>query len=408
MSLTSVTELQTLIRAHIDKSKYRPEIETVAVACAAGRVLAQDITSPLNIPCADISAMDGYTLPAAAEAGSRWQVAGESAAGKPFADNVPEGGCVRIMTGAVVPTGGACVVLKENVTVEENSIVLNQAARAGDNIRYCGEEVAIGNTVLQAGRILRTADIMLLAALGVGEVPVYRKIKVAVLSTGDELHEPGTPVGRSDQVYDSNRHTLMARLNLLPVEVLDLGQAADDLEGVLHVLDEAAQQADVVITSGGVSVGDYDYVREAVLRLGAIHHYKVAVKPGKPFVFGKMLNTWYFGLPGNPVSGFVGFDLFIKEALWLLCGATDVPQPLRFSAVLTQPVKKSPGRTDIQRALLQQEADGSWSAAPSGAQDSHRVWGVSRANGYMILPCEAGDLPAGTLVTVQPFTEAFL
>ncbi|MDO5069391.1 MAG: molybdopterin molybdotransferase MoeA [Neisseria zoodegmatis] len=408
MSLTSVTELQTLIRAHIDKSKYRPEIETVAVARAAGRVLAQDITSPLNIPCADISAMDGYTLPAAAEAGSRWQVAGESAAGKPFAGNVPEGGCVRIMTGAVVPTGGACVVLKENVTVEENSIVLNQAARAGDNIRYFGEEVAIGNTVLQAGRILRTADIMLLAALGVGEVPVYRKIKVAVLSTGDELHEPGTPVGRPDQVYDSNRHTLMARLNLLPVEVLDLGQAADDLEGVLHVLDEAAQQADVVITSGGVSVGDYDYVREAVLRLGAIHHYKVAVKPGKPFVFGKMLNTWYFGLPGNPVSGFVGFDLFIKEALWLLCGATDVPQPLRFSAVLTQPVKKSPGRTDIQRAFLQQEADGSWSAAPSGAQDSHRVWGVSRANGYMILPCEAGDLPAGTTVTVQPFTEAFL
>lgn len=408
MSLTSVTELQTLIRAHIDKSKYRPEMETVAVARAAGRVLAQDITSPLNIPCADISAMDGYTLPAAAEAGSRWQVAGEAAAGKPFAGNVPEGGCVRIMTGAVVPTGGACVVLKENVTVEENGIVLNQAAREGDNIRYCGEEVAAGDTVLRAGRILRPADIMLLAALGVGDVPVYRKIKVAVLSTGDELHEPGTPVGTHDQVYDSNRHTLMARLSMLPVDIIDLGQAADDLEGVLHVLDEAARQADVVITSGGVSAGDYDYVREAVLRLGAIHHYKVAMKPGKPFVFGKMLNTWYFGLPGNPVSGFVGFDMFVKEALWLLCGATDVPQPLRFSAVLTRPVKKSPGRTDIQRALLQQEADGSWSAAPSGEQDSHRVWGVSRANGYMILPREAGDLPAGSTVTVQPFTEAFL
>ena len=163
-----------------------------------------------------------------------------------------------------------------------------------------------------------------------------------------------------------------------------------------------------MITSGGVSVGDYDYIREAVLRLGAIHHYKVAMKPGKPFVFGKMLNTWYFGLPGNPVSGFVGFDMFIKEALWLLCGATNVPQPLRFKAVLSQPVEKSPGRTDIQRALIKQDADGTWTAEPSGEQDSHRVWGVSRANAYMILPQESGGLPAGSTVTVQPFAEAFL
>ena len=408
MSLTSVTELQTLIRAHIGKSKYPPETETVAVAQAAGRILAQDTVSPLNIPYADISAMDGYALPAAAAAGSRWQIAGESAAGRPFSGGIPENGCIRIMTGAVVPAGCTCVVLKEHTVLEDNTIILERNAENGANIHYCGEEVAAGNIVLQAGRILRTVDIMLLAALGIGEVPVYRKIKVAVLSTGDELHEPGTPAGSPGQVYDSNRHTLMARLSMLPVEVIDLGQAADDLEGVLHILDEAARRADVVITSGGVSVGDYDYIREAVLRLGAIHHYKVAMKPGKPFVFGKMLNTWYFGLPGNPVSGFVGFDMFIKEALWLLCGATNVPQPLRFKAVLSQPVKKSPGRTDIQRALIKQDADGTWTAEPSGEQDSHRVWGVSRANAYMILPQESGGLPAGSTVTVQPFAEAFL
>ncbi len=408
MALTSVSELQTLIRDHIRKSRVLPAAETVAVAECAGRVLAEDIRSTLNIPGADISAMDGYALPRAAEAGSVWPLAGESAAGHPFAGTVPEQGCVRIMTGALVPAGGQTVVLKENVRLTDDGICLEQAASHGQNIRYCGEEVAVGDTVLSAGRILRPADVMLLAALGVGSVPVYRKIKVAVLSTGDELHEPGSTLSTPGGIYDSNRHTLMARLRALPVEVWDLGRAEDDLEGVMRTLSDAANRADVVITSGGVSVGDYDYMREAVLRLGAIHHYKVAVKPGKPFVFGQMLKTWYFGLPGNPVSGFVGFDLFLKAPLWQLCGADQPPLPLSFPATLSQAVKKSPGRTDIQRALLSQQADGSWLAEPAGAQDSHRVWGVSRANGYLLLPADCGDLPAGSSVLVQPFGEAFL
>ncbi len=408
MALTPVHELQTLIRNHIDKNRVLPDKETVAVSAAAGRVLAEDIRSALNIPAADISAMDGYALPQAAEAGSVWKIAGESAAGHPFTGSLPEQGCIRIMTGAVVPAACTTVVLKENVQAEADHITLTQAVAPNSNIRYCGEEVAAGTTVLQAGRILRHADVMLLAALGIGSVPVYRKIKVAVLSTGDELHEPGTTLEAPDQIYDSNRHTLMARLRSLPVEVLDLGQAADDLEGVLRTLDQAARTADVVITSGGVSVGDYDYMREAVLRLGAIHHYKVAIKPGKPFVFGQMMNTWYFGLPGNPVSGFVGFDLFLKAPLWALCGASEVPSPLSFPAILSEAVKKSPGRTDIQRAILNQQEDGNWLVAPAGEQDSHRVWGVSRANAYLVLPAECTDLPAGSRVMVQPFSEAFL
>ncbi|MCP2039785.1 molybdopterin molybdotransferase [Neisseria sp. HSC-16F19] len=408
MALTPVAELQALIDAHIGRRKRVPPVETVPVAEAAGRVLAEDMMSALNIPSADIAAMDGYALPAAAAAGSRWRIVGESAAGHPFAGAIPEGGCVRIMTGAVVPPGCGGVVLQENTRVEGEEVVLLQDMAEGSNIRRCGEEVAVGATVLSVGRILRTADVMLLATLGIGEVPVHAKIKVAVLSTGDELHEPGTPVEGVDQIYDSNRHTLMARLRTLPVEVVDLGQAADDLEGVMHTLDEAARMVDVVITSGGVSVGDYDYMREAVLRLGAIHHYKVAVKPGKPFVFGQMLQTWYFGLPGNPVSGFVGFDLFLKAPLWALCGATEVPQPLRFQATLATAVKKSPGRMDFQRALITQQDDGSWLAEPCGLQDSHRVWGVSRANAYLVLGEDCGDLPAGSAVTVQPFGEAFL
>ena len=408
MALTSVSELQTMIHEHITRTPRLSEVEHIPVAQSIGRVLAEDMVSALNIPATDISAMDGYALPSDAAAGSRWQIVGESAAGKPFTGSLPKDGCIRIMTGAVVPPGSTCVVLQENTETDSNTIILTQDVAVGANIRYGGEEVATGDTVLTAGRILRPADVMLLAAIGIGQVPVYRKIKVAVLSTGDELNEPGTPVTNHGQVYDSNRHTLMARLAAMPVEVLDLGQAADDLEGVLHTLDEASRLADVVITSGGVSVGDYDYMREAVDRLGAIHHYKVAIKPGKPFVFGQMLKTWYFGLPGNPVSGYVGFDLFLKAALWQLCGAQDIPQPFRLQAVLSQQVKKSPGRMDIQRAVLTQTADGTWEASPAGEQDSHRVWGVSRANGYIILPAEAGNLPAGTTVTVQPFTEAFL
>ena len=262
--------------------------------------------------------------------------------------------------------------------------------------------------MLTTGRILRASDVMLMAALGLDKVTVYRKIKVAILSTGNELNEPGTVISCPDQIYDSNRHALMARLQGLPVEIIDLGRAKDDLEGVMSTLVQAAKMADVVITSGGVSVGDYDFMREAVVRLGAILHYKVALKPGKPFVFGCMFKTWYFGLPGNPVSGFVGFDVFLKSALWLLCGAQNVPQPLQFQATLSEPVKKSSGRMDMQRAIICQQADGSWLAKPAGAQDSHRIWGVSRANAYLILASETGSLSAGATVTVQPFKDAFL
>ena len=408
MALISVTELQQLIADTLAAKRRLPERENVAVAQAIGRVLAQDIDAAINIPASDISAMDGYALPDAAAAGSRWRIVGESAAGRAFEGKIPADGCIRIMTGAVVPAACRSVVIQENTERNDNELTVTEATTAGSNIRRAGEEVAVGNTVLTAGRILRDADIMLLTALGVAEVPVFRKIKVAVLSTGDELREPGTPLTSLEQIYDSNRHTLMARLRKLPVEVIDLGCVQVDLEGVLHTLDQAAHMADVVISSGGVSVGDYDFMREAVIRLGAIHHYKVAIKPGKPFVFGRMFKTWYFGLPGNPVSGFVGFDVFLKAALWQLCGAVEIPEPLRFNAILAQPLKKSPGRTDFQRAIIQQQPDGTWLAEPAGAQDSHRVWGVSRANAYVILAPESGNLPAGASVTVQPFADACL
>ena len=408
MALTSVAELQALIHGKIAQQYRQPESENAALANAVGRVLAQDIASPVNIPPADISAMDGYALPRPAEAGSVWRIAGESVAGQAFKGEIAEDACIRIMTGAVVPQGCNTVTVQENVLLEDGRITLQENVKEGANIRFGGEEVAAGNTVLTAGRILRQADIMLLAALGYAQVPVYRKIKVAILSSGNELLDPGTPTDRTDRIYDSNRHMLASRLNGLPIEVIDFGQVPDDLEKVLQVLNEVIQVADVLITTGGVSVGDYDFMREAVARIGSIHHYKVALKPGKPFVFGQMLKTWCFGLPGNPVSCFVGFDIFLKSALWQLCGASDIPQPLRFTATLAAAVQKNHSRTDIQRGIIRQGEDGRWLAEPCGKQDSHRILQVSLANAYIVLPAESGSLPAGTKVVVQPFADAFL
>lgn len=409
MSLTSVADLQNLISTRITQHKRLPEIEIISIAQAAGRVLAQDMVSPLNIPSANISAMDGYALAHEAKRNTRLSIVGESSAGHPFSGSVTHGQCVRIMTGAVVPPDCITVVLQENTVLNENGeIIIQQDISAAQNIRYAGEEIKIGTLVLHQGRILRHADIMLLASLGFESVAVYRRLRVAILSTGDELTEVGTPLTKAGQIYDSNRQMLMSRLSDFPVEIIDLKKVEDNLEDVMRTLDAAANENDVVITSGGVSVGDYDYLRQAVERLGAIHHYKVAMKPGKPFVFGQMLRAWYFGLPGNPISGFVGFDMFVKSALWQLCGATHIPQPLRFQAMLTAPIKKAIGRMDIQRATITQQADGTWTAQPCGAQDSHRIFGASQANAYIILPQDVQILEVGETVVVQPFLQTFL
>ena len=376
MPPVSVAQLQETIRSHIAASPPPCRSETVRVPDAAGRVLAENIRAPLSIPAANVSAMDGYALAEAAAAGSRFEIVGESAAGRPFSGSLKSGGCIRIMTGAEVPPCCTTVVVQENVCLENNGIVLQKDAPDAANIRYAGEEMQAGQHVFAAGRVLRQADVMVLSALGFAEIPVHRKLRVAVLSTGDELAEAGeapTP-GR---IFDSNRPMLLSKLRALPVEAVDFGRLPDNLEATARALDEAAQTCDAVITSGGVS-------------------------------FGQMGRAWYFGLPGNPVSGFAGFDIFLRAALWQLAGAAEIPQPLRFQAALSAPVKKAPGRADMQRAVITRNADGTWSAAPAGRQDSHRILGVSRANAYLVLPAECGDLPAGSTVTVQPFTEAFL
>ena len=407
MPLTPIAELQSIIQSHIARRPLALASENIALAQAAGRVLAQDIVAPVSIPSSHVSAMDGYALAQATPAHSRLTIVGESAAGSPFTGSLKAGECIRIMTGATVPACCTTVIIQENVARDGDHIVLQQDAPAAANIRYAGEEIQAGQTLFAAGRILRHADIMVLAAQGIARVAVQRKLRVAILSTGNELAEAGSPIA-AHQIYDSNRPMLCSKLRDCPTDIVDLGKLPDNLDATVQKLHQAAEQSDVVMTSGGVSVGDYDYLRQAVAQVGTIHHYKVAMKPGKPFVFGQLGSAWYFGLPGNPVSGFVGFDVFIRAALWQIAGATPIPQPLRFQAALTRNVKKAAGRADIQRAIISQNSDGTWQATPTGKQDSHRILGVSRANAYMILPQECGDLAAGEMVTVQPLHEAFL
>ena len=394
--MKTLDELNNLIAASLTATA---RVETVPLDAACGRVLAKDVISPLELPVADVSAMDGYAF--ATASADPLTLIGESIAGRPFAGTVGAGECVRIMTGAVVPDGADTVEMQEHIERDGNCITRQRPVKAGANIRYRGEELRIGETVLRAGNILTAPDILLLASLGQAQVAVYERLTVALFSTGDELATPGEALRTAGQIYDSNRYLLKALLQNLPVEILDLGIIRDDETAITAALQQAAT-ADAIITSGGVSVGDYDYLKAAVEHLGTVASYKVKMKPGKPFVYGRIDRAAYFGLPGNPVSGFVGFSRIIRPALWQLAGANPVPMPLALTATLTALLRKAAGRRDFQRGLLSAGTDG-WQVQPQGGQDSHRVYGLARANCLIDLPEDSTDQPAGACVTVLPF-----
>ncbi len=394
--MKTLDELNNLIAASLTATA---RVETVPLDAACGRVLAKDVISPLELPVTDVSAMDGYAF--ATASADPLTLIGESIAGRPFAGIVSAGECVRIMTGAVVPDGADTVEMQEHIERDGNCITRQRPVKAGANIRYRGEELRIGETVLRAGNILTAPDILLLASLGQAQVAVYERLTVALFSTGDELATPGEALRTAGQIYDSNRYLLKALLQNLPVKILDTGIIRDDETAITAALQQAAT-ADAIITSGGVSVGDYDYLKAAVERLGTVASYKVKMKPGKPFVYGHIDRAAYFGLPGNPVSGFVGFSRIIRPALWQLAGANPVPMPLALTATLTAPLRKAAGRRDFQRGLLSAGVDG-WQVQPQGGQDSHRVYGLARANCLIDLPEDSADQPAGACVTVLPF-----
>ncbi len=378
-------------------------IERLNIRAALGRVLAEDVVSPLDVPAHDNSAMDGYAVRFAdlkADGKVTLRIAGTAFAGVPFQGSVNAGECVRIMTGGVVPAGCDTIVMQEHVEVQGDSVKIGGGHRPGQNLRRAGEDLKAGQIALQRGLLLRPAEIGLIASLGIGELGVYRKLRVAFFSTGDELRSIGTPLG-AGQIYDSNRYTLHGMLTRLGCEVIDMGVVRDDPTLLEQAFNTAAQTADVVITSGGVSVGEADFVKDLLARLGEVVFWKIAMKPGRPLAYGRIANAHFFGLPGNPVSVMVTFYQFVRDALLKLSGRDPVPPLPTFKVPCLSNLKKAPGRTEFQRGVLAQDASGNWNVRVTGDQGSGILRSMTEANCFIILPEAQGNVTAGTMVEVQ-------
>ena len=379
-------------------------IERVAIRSGLERVLASDIISPINVPGHNNSAMDGYAvrgddLPA--EGSTTLELIGEAFAGSNFLGSVSAGQCVRIMTGAVIPQGADTVIMQEHVSRNDDSIQISHGHRCGQNVRYAGEDLAEGQTVLSPGRRLTPADLGMLASLGVPEINVYRRPRVAFFSTGDELRSLGE-VLEEGQIYDSNRYTLHGMLTRMGVEIIDMGVIKDRREDVREAFLQAAEMADVVITSGGVSVGEADFVKDTLEELGQVGFWKIAMRPGRPLAFGEINGARFFGLPGNPVSVMATFYLFVREALQRLSGETPNP-PLMLKLPVTDRLRKRIGRTDFQRAVLSRDANGNLQVTSTGGQGSGILRSMSSADCFIILPEDSTGAEPGDLVDVQPF-----
>ncbi len=396
--MLSVAQALEHIRANIHPIE---GFEQRALRDALGRTLAADILSPLDVPPQPNSAMDGYALRAADVDSAPLRLIGTALAGHPFAGTVGAGQAVRIMTGAALPDGADTVVMQEQARRDGDTVLINHTPLRGEHVRQAGEDIASGQTVLAQGRVVTPADLGLLASLGIAEVRVARRLRVAFFSTGDELRSLGEPLAEG-QIYDSNRYTLFGMLQRLNVEIIDMGVVRDSREAIADAFRQAAAVADVLLTSGGVSVGDADFVKETLDSLGQVNFWKIAMKPGKPLAFGRLQNTVFFGLPGNPVSSMATFYQIVQPTLRQLMGQTATP-PLRLRVPCASALKKSPGRADYQRGILEYDAGGRLVVRSTGPQGSHVLSSMSRANCFIILPAETGNIEAGNEVEVEPF-----
>jgi molybdopterin molybdotransferase len=383
----------------------------VPLVDALGRVLAGDVISPIDVPAHDNSAMDGYAFAARdlqADRAAVLEPVGTIFAGAKFGGRVGPEQCVRIMTGAVMPAGLDTVVPLELCRVENDRVRIEPGViHPGENRRRRGEDLAMGKPAVLAGRILKPADLGLIASLGIDRVRVVRRLRVALFSTGNELRTLGE---RLDEgcVYDSNRFSLMGALRRLGMEVVDLGVVRDDPKALQDVLQKAIADSDVVLTSGGVSAGDADYTRDVLNRLGKVSFWKVAMRPGRPFAFGPLAvpdsarTTWLFALPGNPVAALVTFYIFARDALLRLGGAR--PEPLVvLQARSVRALRKRPGRTEFQRGCVTRASDGGWEVQVTGSQGAGILRSMSEANCLVVLNHEQGSIAAGDPVDVWLF-----
>ncbi|WP_342119148.1 molybdopterin molybdotransferase MoeA [Pseudoduganella sp. OTU4001] len=402
-----VRSAQRIIRDFIQPVR---GIEKVALRSALDRVLAADVISPINVPAHDNSAMDGFAFAGSqlkADGNTTLKVVGTIYAGRPSALKPGPGECVRIMTGGVMPEG-CDTVLPQELAADLSDVAVTIAPgtiRTGDNRRFKGEDLAAGCAALKRGKVMRPADLGLVASLGLAEVPVQRRLRVAFFSTGDELRSIGEPLAEGC-VYDSNRYTLFGMLQRLGCDIVDMGIVKDDAESLEDALRTACECADAVITSGGVSVGAADYTKQVMATLGDVHFWKIGMRPGRPMAFGRIRSNghsaYLFGLPGNPVAVMVTFYFFARHALLRMMGADAAPdQLLRVRSA--QAIRKKPGRTEYQRGILTTSLDGTREVRITGSQGSGILRSMSEANCMVVLHDDQGNVAEGDMVDVITF-----
>ncbi|HCG6852475.1 bifunctional molybdopterin-guanine dinucleotide biosynthesis adaptor protein MobB/molybdopterin molybdotransferase MoeA [Vibrio parahaemolyticus] len=377
------------------------EIEACKIENAYGRVLAEDIISPVNVPQYTNSAMDGYAIRSDDVDRDSYQVVAEVMAGHAYDQPLQVGQAVKIMTGAPTPLNGDTVVMREQASQEGDKVTFNGAhIKAGQNVRQAGEDLAIGSDVFTAGTRLASPEMGMIASLGFGEANVFRKLKVAVFSTGDEVQAPGTEQ-KANSIYDSNRFTIMGMLEKLGCEILDFGILEDNEQLMIEALENASAQADVVMTSGGVSVGDADYIKLALDKLGQIDFWRINMRPGRPLAFGQINNKPFFGLPGNPVAVMVSFINFVEPALRKMQGEQGW-KPLKVNAIATENLRSRQGRTEFSRGIYELDNTGRLTVRTTGKQGSGILRSMSEANCLIEISPAIDTVKAGESVTIIP------
>ena len=380
------------------------ETEIIPLRDALNRIVATDIRSTINVPGHTNSAMDGYAIRSGdiPDFGTNMlNLIGTAWAGRPYEKAVGPGECVRIMTGAAMPKASDTVVMQEQVQINDDHIIIDSNQKPGQNVRQAGEDIAENDLVFTYGKYLQASDVGLIASLGIEEIEVVRKLKVAFFSTGDELVSIGTPL-KTGQIYDSNRYTLWCMLARLNVEIIDLGVVRDTPEAVEQAFIDASQKADIIITSGGVSVGDADFVKSTLDKLGEVNFWKVSMKPGRPLAFGKVKNASFFGLPGNPVSVMVTFYIFVQQAIEKMSGREPHTR-IKLKAKSKSTLRKRPGRVEYQRGVFEINDCGEVLVEKTGAQGSGILRSMSDANCFIFLPLECEGVEKGDMVEVWPF-----
>lgn len=385
------------------------DYEIINIENAKARTLSENITATFNVPQHNNSAVDGYAamsddIPSAGT--KKLTIIGSSFAGQPYEQKIIKGQCVRIMTGAIIPEGVDTVIMQEHVEFKNDVIFIDNRHKVGQNIRILGEDIQQGETILQPGKFLTPADIGLIASLGIAEIKVRRKLRIAIASTGDEVIGIGGTRNNSN-LYDSNRYSLYAALDRPDIEIINLGILKDTPEDLLDSFNQASQIADVIISSGGVSVGDADHTKTALKQSGQVNFWKVAIKPGRPLAFGHIGDSIFFGLPGNPVAVMVSFYQFVLPALEVILGINNKVIAPSIQVKTSENIRKRSGRTEYIRGILHQQADLSWSVKTTGKQGSGILRSMSLANAFIVLEHDRAFVKSGELVTVQPFSGLF-